>query len=312
MNIDLHTIIEQVKITPDIHDRLKSKIIEEIVKFLISNPKYTIVHSRDPPWDHSGELLKVGDHFLPNLYATVGDFLGEYSGAKTPSFASGYGWFYPSIEDELCNGEFASGNVYADYFIEILKQKHGLDEDDADEAFSAIQDYLGDQIFELNEEIKSMSIFDLYHDPFVDELFQQQDDNPLQADILELIHRCDENSEVMLFIYEKTSCVMIENKYTLDMCHLRRDSENGNDPDSDFLNWQYLMNAMIAKQSQTTVITVKTPILNGKTEIRVMRIEDGMIEPLSAEEVRLCYSTCADCGAYQKPPDDYVFCDFNS
>jgi hypothetical protein len=61
-----------------------------------------------------------------------------------------------------------------------------------------------------------------------------------------------------------------------------------------------------------TTITVKTPVSDGKNEIRIVRIGDGVIEPLSAEEIKFCYSTCSDCGAYQEPPDDYLFREFDS
>nr|MDO8118925.1 hypothetical protein [Candidatus Sigynarchaeota archaeon] len=42
-----------------------------------------------------------------------------------------------------------------------------------------------------------------------------------------------------------------------------------------------------------------------------MRVEDGVIELLSAEETRHCYCSCSDRGSYQEPPDDHVFCEFN-
>lgn len=311
MRTELQDFIGQIKITPEIHDRLKAEIVEEIAKFLTTHPKYTIDHSRDPPWDYSGELHKVAGHFLPNLYATVGDFIKEYSGETTASFSSGCGWFYPSIEDELCNGEFTLGNVYADYFVDVLKQQHDLEDDDVDDAFSEILDNLDDRNFELNEEIKRMPMIELHREPLKNDCSYLFDIDILQDDILELIHGCDDTSEVMLFCSEDAGGIMLERIYTFDACHLRRDTDDEFNPDSPYLIWQYLMTSALNNRFLPACITVKTLLSNGNTEIRSIRIMDGIVEPLSADEVEQCYSTCSDCGAYQEPPDDYVFCEFN-
>ena len=311
MDRKLEDFIEQIEITPEIHERLKRGIIEEIVKFLTTHPKYTVDHSRDPSWDYSGELHKVAEHYLPNLYATVGDFLKEYSGETSASFLSGCGWFHSCIEDKLYDGEFALGNVYGDYFVKELKQQNVLNDDDEDDAFSEIQDRLDDQKFELSEEIKRMPMSELHLELVENDGSCIFDTYQLQDDILELIHGCDDTSEVMLFCSEDAGGIMLEKIYTFDTCYLRRDTGDEFDPDSAYLVWQYLTTSVLNNRFMPACITVKTLLSNGNTEIRSMRIVDGIVEPLSAAEVEQCYSTCSDCGAYQDPPDDYVFCEFN-
>jgi len=60
---------------------------------------------------------------------------------------------------------------------------------------------------------------------------------------------------------------MIERMYTFELSHLRHDVAPGDDPDSDYLVWCYLINTMTTSQYLPAVITVKTPLTNKKTEI---------------------------------------------
>jgi hypothetical protein len=308
MRAELREFIEHVVVTPEIHYRLKSAIIGEIMTYLTSNPKFMVDHFHDMPWNGSGTLIKVGCNFLPHLYGKVGDFLHEYSGDTTEPFGNGWGGYHTNIEEVLYFGNYAHGNVYIAYFIELMKNEHGLSNDEMDEVVSELENRLKLHTFELNEEIDEMPMSDLLEVYNVKPLVLTEDNRRIHDQICEMIHRCHEPSEVFLIAREDTECGFIEHIFTSDLGKLRRDAEPCGNPNSDYLIWEHVINGVLRSQYQSAIITVKTAVSNGGTEIRSVRVEDGTVKPMEGEELRGYY--CSHSRTYKRPPDEYIFCDF--
>lgn len=53
------------------------------------------------PYDRSGDVEDTKQNFSLKDYKKMSDFLEEYTGEKTPTYTSGYGWSFITYEEEL-------------------------------------------------------------------------------------------------------------------------------------------------------------------------------------------------------------------
>ena len=104
----LETVIVNLKADLDVLlEKMRLSILETIYFDIIYNfytsKKNIITHEYDPPYDHSGILIRTDKSFHFNDYDTIGDFLEEQTGESIPTFISGYGLSYSTYEEYYCN-----------------------------------------------------------------------------------------------------------------------------------------------------------------------------------------------------------------
>ena len=101
---------EKNRIVETIQQKIKNSIdkinryIERYVAWELEKgvTVYDITHEYDPPYDHSGCLVRTNSEM--NQYSTerFHDFLKQYVGYSEASFFSGMGILYPDFEQEIC------------------------------------------------------------------------------------------------------------------------------------------------------------------------------------------------------------------
>ncbi len=306
MEIDLRKFIEENKITTKTHEKLKSDIFKEIVNYLDNNPKYIIDHSNDPPHDHSGQLLRLSDHFILSVYERVGDFMQEYGGSKMPSFSSGCGWYYPRIDDEIYDGAIGNGQIFANYYVDLLIKKHDLDKDDWGDYLDDVWGILRGENFKLSDEIFNAKLVEVYNECSKSKDLLSRDNSFLRNDIIKIISNYDGNSEIMLFVFNEDA-LLVNCSYKLS--NVKDRDEHADDPDSDYKIFHYQMNNAINNHF-LIVLTLQKMHDNNKFEIRSLRVHDRTITKIPTDELRECYSICADCGERIETPQNYIFSEF--
>lgn len=82
---------------------------------ILNNNKHEIDHSLDPPWDNSGMIIDIDEHFDLNDYATFHDFIErEYTGESNASYVSGHGMYHYTYEEpfEQITLEWLTSQLY--------------------------------------------------------------------------------------------------------------------------------------------------------------------------------------------------------
>ena len=76
------------------------KLFLKAIKGRLNNTHYEWeMEYEDNPYDYSGIIEEKG---TISLNQTINEFLeNEYTGERTPTYASGYGWHYETYEDDL-------------------------------------------------------------------------------------------------------------------------------------------------------------------------------------------------------------------
>ncbi|MFO8019607.1 MAG: hypothetical protein R6U96_13350 [Promethearchaeia archaeon] len=316
-DIDLQQFIDENKITEDIHNQFKMEILEKICEVLEKNPKYVITHDHDPPYDHSGSLVKISDHFLLSLYNTIGDFLEEYSGNDSPTHQSGYGLHHDSIlniiEDDY---PIFFTWVYTKYYISLLQKKYG--DEDFDEEMDAIYDLLDADNWKLFNEIKEVNICDAYTSHSFSGNLHEIDRSNVRNEIIKIITNYNENSEILIIIEYDNSIIEkwsfhlkdIKNPDIRKSYSFESSSRGDFNPDSEYIKFNYLLNNAI-NNAEGFVLTLKTKRSDGKIEMRSLYYIDEMINYSSAHQLEASYSTDSITGDPIKPPKNYIFCDFD-
>lgn len=146
--------------------RLVDIICVELAYTIMFSPKYAVSHEFDPPWDHSGMLIKLNEGFSSKDYASVADFLEEYTGESKASFMSRHGFFHVKYEEyfEDMIREFVF-ECYCDVLSEIDREvvielliKSGYDLSEEDKV-DLIRNHTEFERFELSE------LFELFDYP---------------------------------------------------------------------------------------------------------------------------------------------------
>lgn len=308
MEIDLHEFVSKNKISESLHKKWKDEIFEEIIELLEKNPKYVLDHHNDPPYDCSGQLYLLSDYFIVSLYETVGDFLSEYNGTKLPTFTSGCGWRYLTLDEGLYGGSFIFDSIYIDYYINLLMEEYELEEDELNDYYSKFDEVLGDDNYKLSAEVLKANLFEVYQKYSKDKRLLDYDYFTLRKKMMKILEQCPPNSEVLLFCFLDSELAAQE---SFLLKHLQENKKEWFFPDSEKAIFHYVLNNAI-HEGGLIVLTVKTKLDNSMIELRSMRLLGGTIEPLTTKELRQSYSSCADCGEPIEPPKEYIFCEFRA
>lgn len=140
---------EREALVDKIHDDISSRIDEinfyfglHLVTLLDRGVViYTLDHSEDPYWDHSGKLVETGAVVSKASTMSLEDFF-ELSSSMYPSYESGCGMYVSDIfEDEFNSGywelldgfqekiiaQILEDPAYSDYISYVKADMHGLD-----------------------------------------------------------------------------------------------------------------------------------------------------------------------------------------
>lgn len=97
--------------------QIKSKIVEEIKRYITPLPVHFEIKRDNNPFDCSGILVEDGDI---TLNQTVTDFLqNEYTGNKTATYMSGMGWSYDTYGDEL---EYLTLEIASEIMLSTIRE----------------------------------------------------------------------------------------------------------------------------------------------------------------------------------------------
>ncbi len=103
---DINGNIDTDKIVKDVVDYInegENELEIQISVYFTRAIKYGYKYewqNNDCPYDHSGELIKIGKLDINN-YQILEDFLKEYTGESSPSYCSGYGLNFQTYEEEF-------------------------------------------------------------------------------------------------------------------------------------------------------------------------------------------------------------------
>ena len=97
-------------------EQLRGEIAAWIAYRVAYGQRFEIDHENDPPGDCSGELRRLPEGFDPENYETLGDFLGEPTGERTPTFERGCGWHFETYANKL---DELVRNFVADRLLEV-------------------------------------------------------------------------------------------------------------------------------------------------------------------------------------------------
>ncbi|MBN1215468.1 MAG: hypothetical protein JXA99_08480 [Candidatus Lokiarchaeota archaeon] len=300
---DIQHFIEDNKISLELHEKWKKEIFKRIVEYIEKNPKFIIDHRYDYPYDHSGELIPFSKYFLISLYKKVGDFLKEYDGNKEASYRSGCGWNYLTYSDTSDIEPISLGNKYAEYYLKLLIEKYNIDEGDPVDYYDLIYNYLGDDNFKLLGEIENKNLYDIYQKYSENKILLKSDYLSLRSDVLKIIETSPDNSTIMMFAYFGNDLIINEDFNINSLRNLNVE------PDSELIKFHYLLNNAI-HQDCFIIFTAKTKLKSGMFELKSMRIFKDIIDLISPEELKQCYSLCSDCETPIDPPKDYIFSQF--
>lgn len=310
-DIDEKFIVQFVKDHPlpkEWHETKKEELLKEIAWYLENNPKYVIDYSNDPPFDSSGELRQIADHFLLSLYDTVEDFLEEYSGRCDASYSSGRGWNYLGIDAEIGDEDYHLGWIYANYYFELLKKEYEcVDNGDENDNWGDLWDNLTEYNFKLNEEIDKTKLIDVYKKYSKQNELFDYDKKPLRDMVLKIIKNCDEESEVWITRdYPEIPVFDFggQLKRIIDLDKYDTGVQSKHD------EFHYRLNQALAYDKSVAVM-VETPKESGAVEIRGVLIEHGTIKDISANDLKEFYSIDAETGEKGDPPENCVFMQFN-
>jgi hypothetical protein len=311
-NIDEQFIIQFIKDHPlpdKWHENKKEEILKEIVEYLENNPKYVIDHSHDPPYDSSGELKRIAEHFLLTLYDTVEDFLEELNGGCEPSYSSGNGWYYPSIGDALGDRDYHMGWIYANHYFEMLKQEYDcVNDGDENDNWGQLWENLMEYNFKLNKEINDMKLMELYTRFSKQNALMEYDKKSLRDIVVKIIKNYGRKSEVWLTRnYPDTPIFEFggQLKRIIDV------EKYGDGVHTQCSEFHYRLNHALVRK-QPVAMMLETPKEDGLVEIRGILIQNGIIKDILPNDLKDFYSIDPETEERDEPPENCVFLEFES
>jgi hypothetical protein len=135
---------------------LSNEIILEVSEifseWVLEGDIYDVSYENDPPWDHSGTVIKRDSNEERRLsaYSTLGAWMNDcLTGNSTPSFESGYGMYHDFFEQEVSS--------HVQNLIEHkLIESRGLDPK-ADDSIEEVCDEAIDILCEIMESVEAYS-----------------------------------------------------------------------------------------------------------------------------------------------------------
>ena len=136
--------------------------IERKIAFLLEYgiEEYEITFAYDPPYDHSGTLIRTNNWIDKDSTQNFQDFLKKYTGQEVPTFESGMGFRYCTYEEEIL--EKIRSMLYESclktiYMMIIEKKINQLvlktikEYKNIDANFYSLEEYIVDEILDLIE-----------------------------------------------------------------------------------------------------------------------------------------------------------------
>jgi hypothetical protein len=98
--------IPQLELSVDDRLRILREIAELFSRWVIEGRLYDVSYADDPPWDHSGKLIKIDStpDVRLGLFPTLGRWADEaYTGISVPTCLSGMGLAHQTYDEEIEN-----------------------------------------------------------------------------------------------------------------------------------------------------------------------------------------------------------------